>query len=73
MSNEINKDFYNLLPSMVCMQLDDIWIPKFSARDWFPKAWEEYRQHVKETSMDEVRMPMHVFKNYLTEEELKTS
>lgn len=67
----INKDFYNDLPSMVCMQLDDVWIPKFQNREWFETAWEEYRQHIKDSDMDTMRMPMFVFKKYLSEEDLK--
>ena len=42
---EINKDFYNDLPSMVCEILDDSIIPKYRNEEWFARAWEEYRQH----------------------------
>jgi hypothetical protein len=65
MKNEINKDFYNDLPSMVCEQLDKTFIPKFERELWFDQAWEEYRQHVKTSSMDDVKMPYAIFKKYL--------
>lgn len=63
----MNKDFYNDLPSMVCEQLDGIFIPRFEKEEWFAKAWEEYRQHVKTSSMDDVKMPYSVFKKYIKE------
>lgn len=69
--SDLNKDFYNDLPSMVCMQLDDVWIPRFGDKKWFSKAWDEYRQHVLDSSMDDVRMPMHIFKKYLSPEDMK--
>jgi hypothetical protein len=62
---EINKDFYNDLPSMVCEQLDRQFIPKFQNEPWFDKAWEEYRQHVKTSSMDDVKIPYSIFKKYI--------
>ena len=66
---KINKDFYNDLPSMVCEQLDKTFIPKFEKEPWFEQAWEEYRQHVKTSSMDEVKMPYAIFKKFLSKEE----
>lgn len=63
----MNKDFYNDLPSMVCEQLDNVFIPKFQKEDWFNTAWKEYRTHVKTTSMDEVKMPYFIFKKYIKE------
>ena len=64
--SKLNKDFYGDLPSMVCEALERTIIPKFSNEPWFEKAWEEYRQHIKSTSMDEMKMPMFIFKKYLT-------
>ena len=61
----INKDFYNDLPSMVCIQLDDFIIPKYGKEEWFERAWEEYRQHVKSEDMDSVKMPGFVFNKYI--------
>ena len=69
--NKLNKDFYNDLPSMVCEQLDKVWIPRFSEREWFEQAWEEYRQHIQDSDMDTMNMPMFVFKKYLSDEDLK--
>ena len=66
---EINKDFYNDLPSMVCMQLDDVFIPKFQNEEWFDTAWEEYRQHIKTSGMDEMKMPYAIFKKYIKEDQ----
>ena len=43
----MNKDFYANLPGWVCVVLDDL-IEKYGNETWFDKAWEEYRQHVKD-------------------------
>ncbi len=61
----INKDFYSDLPAMVCIELDDFFIPKYQEEAWFEKAWEQYRQHIKSSSMDDMRMPGFVFNKYL--------
>lgn len=66
-----NKDFYDRLPSMVCEQLDSVFIPKLSNKENFDKAWEEYRQHILNTNIDEMRMPYSIFKKYFTDEEIK--
>lgn len=63
--SKLNKDFYNDLPSMVCEQLDDHFIPKYGKEDWFEKAWEEYRQHIKDSTMDTMCMPAHIFQKYI--------
>lgn len=63
--SKLNKDFYNNLPSMVCEQLDRIFIPRYGQEEWFEKAWEEYRQYIKASSMETMKMPMFVFKKYL--------
>ena len=61
----LNKDFYNDVPSMVCEQLDRL-ITEYGNESWFETAWEEYRQHIKNTpDMDEMRMPGFVFKKFL--------
>lgn len=65
---EINKDFYDNLPSMVCQQLDNIFIPKFREEKWFNEAWEEYRQHIKNNNMDDMKMPYYIFKKYINPE-----
>ena len=63
--SKLNNDFYEDLPSMVCEVLEKTIIPKFSNELWFEKAWEEYRQYIKSTPMDEMRMPMFIFKRYI--------
>ena len=61
----INQDFYEDLPYIVRSVLDDIkW--RFRQEDWFPEAWEKYRQHVLEAGLGgEIKMPGYVFKPYL--------
>lgn len=61
---KMNKDFYVDLPGMVCVILDEL-IEKYGKENWFNKAWEEYRQHVKNSSMDDVKMPGFVFNKYI--------
>ena len=42
----MNKDFYEELPGMVCVILDDL-IEKYGDKQWFNQAWEEIgRAHV---------------------------
>lgn len=59
----MNKDFYNDLPGCVCLVLDYI-IEQYGNEEWFDKAWEEYRQHIKNTDMDHQMMPGWVFNKY---------
>ncbi len=70
--SKLNKDFYSDLPSMVCMKLDDVFIPKFGKEEWFEKAWEEYREHIKNSTMDTMMTPYSIFKKYIPEESLPT-
>ena len=63
----MNKDFYNDLPGMVCVMLDEL-IEKYSKEEWFEKAWEEYREHILSSSMDDMKMPGYIFKKYLEKE-----
>ena len=60
----MNKDFYNDLPGCVCEILEDL-IKNFGKEEWFEKAWEEYRQHILSSSMDDMKMPGYVFNKYL--------
>lgn len=62
----MNKDFYDDLPAMVCIMLEEI-IKEYSKEEWFEKAWEEYRQHILTSCMDDMKMPGYVFKKYLGE------
>jgi len=58
------KDFYNELPGMVCIMLDEL-IKKYGKEEWFEKAWEEYRQHVLSSNIDNMKMPGYVFEKYI--------
>ena len=62
----MNKDFYDKLPGMVCLILDDI-IEQYSKEQWFTKAWEEYRQHILSSNIDDMNMPGYVFSKYIKE------
>ena len=64
----MNKDFYDRLPSMVCVMLDD-YIKEYKSKSWFKQAWEEYRQHVLNTYWENVKMPGFVFNKYLNKNE----
>lgn len=64
---QLNKDFYSLLPGMVCVQLEDVFIKKFGNEEWFDTAWEEYRHHIKNTNMDNMMTPYSIFKKYIKE------
>jgi len=59
---ELNKDFYANLPGIICVMLEDGVIPELNKDPRFPEVWEEYRQHVLTSTMDEVRMPYYIFK-----------
>lgn len=63
----MNKDFYANLPGWVCVVLDNL-IEKYGNETWFDKAWEEYRQHIKNSSMDDMKMPGYVFNKYVKED-----
>lgn len=60
----MNKDFYSNLPGFVCLILDDL-IEKYGNEPLFDKAWEEYRKHIKNSSMDDMKMPGYVFNKYI--------
>jgi len=60
----LNKDFYRDLPSFACYSLENL-IKEYGKEDWFPQAWEEYRHHIKTSSMDKMKMPGFVFKKYV--------
>lgn len=68
----LNKDFYNDLPGVVCVMCNQL-IKKYGKENWFPKAWEEYRQHVKTQDMDHMKMPGFVFGKYIKGAEMKHS
>lgn len=60
----MEKDFYDRLPGIVC-EMMDAYIKYYGNEEWFPKAWEEYRQHVLNSDMDSMRMPAYVFNKYV--------
>lgn len=60
----MNKDFYDDLPGCVCEILEDL-IKTHGKEKWFEKAWEEYRQHILSSNMDDMKMPGYVFYKYL--------
>lgn len=64
----MNKDFYKELPGMVCLILDEF-IKEYSKEEWFENAWEEYRQHILNSDMDDMKMPGYVFKKYIKGDE----
>lgn len=62
----MNKDFYEDLPGMVCIILDEL-IKKYEKEEWFENAWNEYRNHIKNSNMDDMKMPGFVFNKYIGE------
>lgn len=69
--DKLNKDFYNNLPGMVCIMLDDL-IKKYGKEDWFGNAWEEYRRHILNCeSIYDQKMPGYVFNRYVAAMEAK--
>ena len=63
----LNKDFYDNLPGMVCVVLEEF-IEKYSKEQWFEDAWEEYRQHILNSSMGDMRMPNYIFNKFTNKE-----
>ena len=64
LDKKIEKDFYSDLPGFVCESLDSI-IKKYGDQPWFLEAWNEYRNHVLESNIDDMKMPGFVFKKYI--------
>lgn len=60
----VNKDFYDDLPGMVCVVLDDI-EADYKNEPWFNEAWEQYREHVMTSDIDDMKMPGFVFGKYI--------
>ena len=61
---DLTKDFYNELPGMVCVILDEL-KDDYGKEEWFPEAWHEYRQHVLSATMDAMKMPWAIFRKYV--------
>lgn len=62
-NSKINKDFYDDLPGFVCEELDKL-VKKYYQESWFLKAWNEYRSHVLNASINDVQMPAYIFDKY---------
>lgn len=62
----LNKDFYNNLPGMVCVILEE-YVEKYSSKEGFSEAWDKYRKHVLESSMDDMMMPYSYFEEVIKE------
>lgn len=60
----LNRDFFNKLPGLAIDVLDEL-IEKYGQEPWFDEAWEEYRQHVLTSDMDNMKMPGYVFNKYI--------
>ena len=60
----MNKDFYNKLPGMVCFILDEL-IEKYENEEWFENAWNEYREHILKSNMNDMKMPGAIFGKFL--------
>lgn len=63
-NSKLEKDFYDQLPTNVCMIIDNL-IMNHADEKWFIKAYGEYRNHVLETNPNEMRMPGFIFNQYL--------
>ena len=59
----MNKDFYNKLPGLVCFILDEL-IEKYENEEWFENAWNEYREHILKSNMNDMKMPGAIFNKY---------
>ena len=60
----MKKDFYNKLPGLVCFILDEL-IEKYENEEWFENAWNEYREHILKSDMDDMKMLGAIFGKYL--------
>ena len=55
-SLNLNKDFYDKLPSFACEHLDNL-ILEHGEEDWFEDAWNKYRNHILNSDMENMKMP----------------
>ena len=64
---ELNKDFYNHLPSTTCSKLDKHIIPELINRDWFMEFWNRYRHHVikESNNIGSMISPGSILKDYI--------
>lgn len=61
---DLNKDFYQKLTPGVPQLLDNI-TEKYQDREWFEEAFNDYREHVLDSSPDQIKLPGVAFKKYL--------
>lgn len=61
----INRDFFQDLPSQVCGILDELcWT--YKDQSWFEEAWEKYRKHILDAGLGgKIKMPGFVFNEYI--------
>lgn len=60
---DLNKDFYLTIPSGLQIVLDHI-IDKYQNNEWFEPAFDSYRNHVLESTNDQLKLPGVVFSKY---------
>lgn len=63
LNRKLNKDFYEKLPSSIPQILDNI-IEKYKDNEWFEQLFNEYRAHVLESNINEIRLPGIVFNKF---------
>lgn len=61
---DLNKDFYEKLTSGVCAVMESL-INKYQDREWFESTWNEYRDYVINSTIDDIKLPGIVFNKYL--------
>lgn len=59
----LNKDFYMAIPSGLQLVLDHI-IEKYQDNEWFESAFNSYRDHVLESTNDQLKLPGVAFSQY---------
>jgi len=67
----MEKDFYKNLPGFVCETMEKL-AKKYVKEKWFNKAWEEYRVHVNNSDLDDMKMPEFVFNKYINKKDEQT-
>lgn len=66
-SINLNKDFYKDLPGAICLTLNKL-ISEYGDEEWFENAFNEYREHVLNSDIDDMRMPGYIFNKYIKED-----
>lgn len=63
LKRDLNKDFYEKLTSGVPQILDNI-IKKYQDEEWFEQAFNDYREHVLGSTVEEIKLPGVVFNKF---------